>query len=286
MKKRIPSSGLFLLAWMLVAAVNGAVLSGVAYNRSGPPEARIVLSERELPLAYRRHEENSGLALRLAWRTIGEDDERYVRRSSPAWLTPAKLQALGFDLPQIQETDKKGAAGRAPLPKEVFVVLEFDGPAYREALARTAEDLHQARNLHRAHPENEKLREAYQAAETRLKRERLSASRLFVVDAGHDAARLRTLFPDRTRYIIARGLVRAGYHRADRGWRPVGTIGRLLVESIHVALPYRKPLETLTGGDRYRKTAHAPPRYQVELIYGRRFEPWIAAVMGMGGKGG
>ena len=83
MKKRIPSSGLFLLAWMLVAAVNGAVLSGVAYNRSGPPEARIVLSERELPLAYRRHEENSGLALRLAWRTIGEDDDRYGRRSIP-----------------------------------------------------------------------------------------------------------------------------------------------------------------------------------------------------------
>ncbi len=56
----------------------------------------------------------------------------------------------------------------------------------------------------------------------------------------------------------------------------------------HCGWPGGRSAKTMsvTSGDRYRKTEPAPPRYQVELIYGRRFEPWIAAVMGMGGKGG
>lgn len=280
MKMRIPSSGLFLAAFVLVAAANMVVLSGVAYNRSGAPEAQVLLSEREVPLPYRPHEENSGLALRLVWRTLGEDDDRYAWRSSPAWLTPAKLRALGFDLPETAGTGGPTAHGRSPLPREAFIVLELDGPAYREALARAVKEFQEARELHQAHPANEKLREAFHAAQTQLERERVSGSRLFAIDAGRDAARLRQAFPDRTRFIIARGLVRAGYdHHEDRR-RVRGAISRLVVESIHISRAHRRSLEALLN--RAPKAAPSRPRYGVELAYGRRCEPWVVAIVPIG----
>lgn len=65
MKKRLSAKTLFILAFIMIAAVNGIVLSGVAYNRSGDPNAVVVLSERELNLPYWR---NQGRTAAWPWR--------------------------------------------------------------------------------------------------------------------------------------------------------------------------------------------------------------------------
>ena len=167
--KQLPSrSLLLLLALVLIVTANAFVLSGVVYNRSGPPDAQVVLTERELALPYRSHEENSGLALRLDWRVLGEEGDRYAWRSSPPWLTPAKLKALGFDLPEDPEARANDRYARTPLPKEVYIVLEQDGPFYRETLERVAAALATARDLKQAHPENDGLREAFESAQKRF----------------------------------------------------------------------------------------------------------------------
>lgn len=281
MKPPITRQGLFILAFVLVVAVNGIVLSGVAFNRSGTPEAEVILSERELPLPYRRHEENSGLALRLTWRTLGEEDDDRGWRSSPAWLGAEKLQALGFDLRSDGNGDGDRRSAKTPLPRKVLIVLENDGPAYREAVRRAAIALREAEDLVRVNPDNEKIREQFEQAEKHLRRERLTASRLFAVDAGRDPAILRRAYGDRTRFIIARGLVKPTYRYEKNKTRVSGYISGLVVENIHVPLALRERLDDILGAQQSRRTDFAPPRYEVGLAYGRRFEPWVVSVKGL-----
>jgi hypothetical protein len=230
-----------------------------------------------LPLAYRLHEENSGLALRLAWRVLDEADG-HGWRPSPAWLTAEKLRTLGFDLPDNTAPRSDDRYAPAPLPRKVFIVLEQDGPSRRKALERAAKALATARDLKQAHPENEDLHEAFEAARKRFAHEQVAASRLFAVDAAADPEALRKIYSDRSRFIIAAGLVRAGYRYEGNQWRVNGTISRLVIERIHVPLVLRQPLDTILDRDRLKTKAPAPPRYEVVLAYGRRFEPWIVSV--------
>ena len=277
MKWRYSSRALFVLGFAVLAATNIAVLSGVAYNRSGDPETRITLTERELPLLYDVFEENSGLALRLAWRALPtEEDERQYRGwGFPAWLTADKLRALGFSLDDDPGNDDDRAHTKAPIPKEVFVVLEQEGVAYRGAVARAERALAREEGLYRANSGDKQLRGNFEAAEKRLQRERITESRLFAVDAGLDPAGLRSSYADRGRFIITRGLVKPAYYYNNKKKHVRGTILRLSVEGIHVPLAQRDVFEAVLVEEKSKNTSLIPPRYRVELAYGRRFEPWI-----------
>ena len=279
MKWRYSSRALFVLAFAVLAATNIAVLSGVAYNRSGDPETRITLTERELPLLYDVFEENSGLALHLAWRALPtEEDERPYRGwGGPAWPTADKLRTLGFSLDDDPGNDDDGALTKAPIPREVFIVLELEGAAYREAVARAERALVREEGLYRANSGDKQLRENFEAAEKRLQRERIAESRLFAVDAGRDPAGLRRTYSDRGRFIIAKGLVKPAYHFENKVKRVRGTILRLSVEGIHVPLAQRGVFDGVLAEEKSRGASLAPPRYRVELAYGRRFEPWIVS---------
>ena len=239
--------GLFALGFAVLAATNIAVLAGVAYNRSGTPETLITLSERELPLPYYRNEENSGLALHLDWRVLGaeENDASYRRWGYPAWLTADKLAALGFAIDAAPEADPHGSRPRAPLPKEVFIVLEKDGPAYREAIRRAEQTLAREEKRLDADRADKQRQEAVDNAAKSLEKERIAASRLFAVDAGLDPGRLRETYADRTRFIIARGLVKPVYDYEKKRRRVRGSIQRLSVETIHVPLKHREILDAL-----------------------------------------
>ena len=96
----------------LVLGGNAFALIGVAYNRSGAPDAQVELSERELvsPPRYAIHErENSGLALQIAWRLDYGPQHTYsghVRhRSGAPWLDRDKLKSLGFKLAAAPELE-------------------------------------------------------------------------------------------------------------------------------------------------------------------------------------
>jgi hypothetical protein len=96
---------------ILVLVANVWVLVGVARNRAGRPDAELELTERELRLV-RLGEENSGVALDLEW-----EGPRPRPPDAPAgWFDEAKLRELGFD---------PGQFSRASLPKDAFVVLEY-----------------------------------------------------------------------------------------------------------------------------------------------------------------
>jgi hypothetical protein len=114
-----------------------------------------------------------------------------------------------------------------------------------------------------------------------------SDSRLFVIDAGNDAATLRTRYPDRTRYIITPAKVRLRLIQANSAknrQQPVlsGYVDEILTDTIHVPRERLGVLASLKPDAQYfyydGMKENFTPRYRVMLKYGRRHEPWVAEV--------
>jgi hypothetical protein len=254
----------------LVLGGNAFALIGVAYNRSGAPDAQVELSERELvsPPRYAIHErENSGLALQIAWRLDYGPQHTYsghVRhRSGAPWLDRDKLKSLGFKLaaaPELETVITRRADN--VLPREAYIVLEFDGAAYRAAVEVARAELATAQAIAEEDPELKENTNHLVGALRRLDREEHESSRLFAVDAGSDMEALRARYRDRAHYIILPGEVRLGVSDEDYIGYPTLTLSH-----IHVPLEYRDVV--------VREEQGREPKYRVQLAVGKRAEPWI-----------
>ena len=253
---------LLAIAAVVAVAAPFLVLLASARNRAAEPEAEVVLTERELRLVP-RGEGRRWAVLRLDWNR----DLQWTQKE-PGWFDGPKLAALGFDT-RLPASDPRasGFYGWQPA-REVFLALEFDGPA------AAAADL--------AYPKDV-----------------ASRSRLHPVDAALDEGALRARHPDRHRVLVVRAVVTAeSYSRWDPETRKTsppflrGRIQRLLVEEIQVPREKRALLDALAAGEALPAGAGATstaatasgrpsaevPRYEVVLRTGRRLEPWVAEV--------
>lgn len=246
---------------LLIVISNAVALIGVSYNRSGDPESQLKLSQRELwqPFRYGLDEERGGIVLDLRWRVLTEElggmyyGDNY---GAPLWLDKAKLASLGFDVSRGPDMPAGRRYHEKQLPKEVMVVLEFDGPAYQKALVRA-----------RARAEADQLR-----------REETINSRLFAVDAGLDAVLLREKYPDRTRYAIVRGSVRLQFEGNRTGDAQLtGHITDLHNHRVSVPHEFRDAIVALPRASMYGSAAENVPPFQATVAFGRRLEPWIIA---------
>lgn len=269
MKITVSSRWLFSIGLVLIVVTNIVALSGVAANRAGAPEALITLTERELPIKW-RHEENSALALQLDWRALSKnyDDLGYYDWRSPGWFTAEKLQELEFKIDNDPTRD---------ITKEVFIVLEFNGEPYREAVKRAEMTLEKEKGLFELNSDDQRLRDNFEYAEKRLQRERLAESRLFAIDAGLDPVQLRGEYADRKRFIITKGLVTPRHYYREDKEEIGGFIRKLSVENIHVPRKVGQDLDAILLGKKWTGKVR-PPRYQVQLAYGNRLEPWIVSI--------
>jgi hypothetical protein len=248
----------------LILAGNAVALIGVAYNRSGEPDAVVELSERELvaPFDFPAARENSGLTLILQWRTAGTllpGGLAMPDVGETGWLDRAKLTELGFDITEPDENDARGT--RPPLPREAWIVFELDGPARQAALAAREAALAAARQLQADNPGKPEFEQRAEFAQHQLEEERDRNSRLFAIDAGRDRAELRRRYADRARYLVLSGEIRLGYSQSS----VTGFISRLDVSTLHVPLAERAAIEP--GG-----------KYTVTVAFGKRAEPWIVEV--------
>jgi hypothetical protein len=259
----------------LIGLTNAVALGGAAYNRSGEPESALSLTERELrpPYVWTGRNEDSGLALRLQWRVlpgdghdIGSDYFAYDG-GIPAWLDAPKMASLGFDVKLFtQGADlKRSSLYQRQLPRDVLVVLELDGPAYRESLERAA------RAAKAVEAKNERG-EGKQAAAELMDRESRRNSRLFAVDAGLDRAALRSKFPDRTGYAIVRAQVRPTWSPKSKA--SAGFLSDVSAGEVNVPLEMRSAFEgvaPISYGRMIGEDAH----FEAKLAFGRRLEPWL-----------
>ncbi|MDX5373933.1 MAG: DUF4824 family protein [Pseudomonadaceae bacterium] len=263
-----PRHGL-LAGLALILLSNAVALGGAWYNRQGEAESRLQLSEREL---WRSHDgprrENSGLSLYLDWRTPRdpEDGQRYSRQS----LDEATLLQLGFAPHAGSEQH-----WRQPRERQALIVLELDGPAYRTELGVVEQELLQAEKMLAFTPDNRQLQEQAEQARKALERERTRASRLFAIDAGTDLHALRQRYPDRSRYAIVGGTVRAWCACGNKQpHRLRGQIDTLHIASLNVPAAWRPALTEEMP--RRHDSEQLPLR--VEVSFGQRLEPWISAL--------
>ncbi len=246
-------------ALVLLVLVNGLVLAGAAWNRSGMPDATLILTERELPMSMWLPEPdgNSGISLRL----------RVPFRGDYAWLDEVKLRALGFDLARPE-----GGMVKEPLSRRAYVVLEYDGAAWAARLRQKEEALAE---LSAQIAKGEATEQQRKYAQQQLKRMRSQESRLVAIDAGTDAVALRARYPDGGQYLITPAEFDVGYRYRSPGESDAKTRGyirRILVDSIHVPAAHHQAIKQAA-----RRGANGPG-YRVTLHYGRRHEPWIAGV--------
>lgn len=254
----------------LIVAVNAFVLAGVTWNRSGAPASALTLAQRELslPYAFGLDGERGGIDVALLWRAPMRDDNaeaaydmHYGR--GPDWLDADKLRELGFDLKDERDAYRQ--------KREVYVVLELAGASWQAALAQAQRRLDRA--LARSSTDRQDADELKSAQEA-MKYEQDKASRLFAVDAGLDAAALRQRYTELRSHAIVAATVTPSVTVIEGKTLFSGHIGELSVARISVPHALRGAME---GIDR---TALDSGRaaFDMDVSWGRRFEPWITAV--------
>jgi len=238
---------LILSAGAIVLITQASALLSVSQNRRDAPGGTIELTERELHLP-RADSESTAIFLELEWDTLTAPDDR---RRRPLWLDAVKLSKLGFDCHIPVTHPRASAYYRSLAARPVFVVLEYEGQAWKDA------------------PSDRRRR-----------------TRLFAIDAGRNANELREQYADMNRFIIARGLV--GLTFQDRSVsdykllpqpRLQGQIDRIMPNQIFVPLPYSKTLQGLrVRNESAQDSDEREPRFAATISWGRHHEPWVTAI--------
>jgi hypothetical protein len=275
---------LTIISVLFLLLINIIALAGIVYNRSGTPLTSIELTERELPVrySYSKSNENSGLSLALAWQTLdtyGDRGYQFTHYGSPSWLDDKKLTALGFDMEKINRNTKRDSGSVYNKTRVATLVLEYQGASYRKALELAEDRVIALKKNVVKDPADAQLSNRLKRRENELARDKISGTRLFVIDAGLDTQALMKKYPDQSKYLFMQGKIGLFW---DQG-TIVGRIRGLLIGDVHVPLPLSTQLSGLSTGaryDRYDKTP-VPPGYRVRLNIGKRFEPWVVSVAPM-----
>ena len=134
---------------LLLLAANLAALGGVAWNRSGEAESKLVLSQRELQRNWSYgfwSEENSGVELRLS----------FARRTASRPMTSRPRCRPSRCAPSVSASRTRSTKRRTALPpptgKTGATGPELDGPAYRREVRLAEERLAETRARSKALP--------------------------------------------------------------------------------------------------------------------------------------
>ena len=246
---------LVLAAAAVVVASNAWTLVSSTRNRSEAIGGTVELTERELRLPPLLGD-STALFLELKWDVPSTDPGEH---RAPDWLTPAKLEELGFDcrMPPASPDAHDHYSAVPPVP--VYLVLEYEGDAWKNA---------------RFDPDR--------------------TTRLFAVDAGREASRLRDKYRDPKRNIIVQATVRLMYQdRSFRDGKPLpeprlrGRIETILPDGIFVPRPHCRLLQDLRGHEDGPDDRSArEPRFAVKVSWGRAYEPWVEGVRLLTSNGG
>jgi len=277
--------GLFIAVGLLLI-VNTVVLGNVAYNRSGEPDANMKLTERELPVSTGyRHEENSGVSLRINTYHPFYWDREAGDYDAFAWLDRKKLESLGFDFSKPDKNEEQYDYYERQLPRRTFAVLEYGGNAWEAWKKRLEAKLSL---LEQEEKEGKKTAKDLKTMRGNIEGELTAGSHLFIIDVGNDPDALRQQYSDRARYLILPALVRVSYYGSNTSAQvhESGMRGyvELLISEINVPHNLHNQFDSRQHPNTFSTVPpfgpENGPHYQVSLRTGKRFEPWIADIVG------
>ncbi|HWB87286.1 MAG TPA: DUF4824 family protein [Bryobacteraceae bacterium] len=258
----------------LIAAVTvvvGANIIAVGHgllNRTGTPDADIVLTQRELTYyGASGSDDDSGVTLSLTWIDPALRSWPGWPEETDSWLNRQMLEKLGFNCSVDPSSADAGRFYERQRARRAFVALEYDGPAWQAW--RETYDAAQAAQQQRI-PTNSPVNVSS------------IRSHLVAVDADLDARQLRARHPDRGLVILVPAVIAVGLEPVSAmtiaGSRRVMRVrGRIqeIPSFIHVPQPF---------SEEFRRMSQRSPRtgarmtYRVHLRYGRLLEPWVVGV--------
>lgn len=266
---------LLLVGCILLAVVNYSIFHHVKSNQQGQPNARLWLTERELPLLKNPISEDTSLRLGLHWRVLG-DEAAEDRHGTPFWLTGEKLQQLGFPIDSLPADRQSKRLYREKRP--VYIVFEQNGPTFKKAVHQAAQLYEREDGAVKQHPNDKSLRASRLAALKRLQAEEVSLPRLFAVDAGVNPAELKELYSNSSQYFILPGIVQLHVREENNRVMVSGFIDSINLPSVHVPVQFSSAIKALIARHQQSTRQPQPPRYAVLLAWGHHLEPWIDAV--------
>ena len=252
------ASALTAAGVIVIANVFGLVHA--CRNRTGPVEADITLTERELPVSSLPNNRDSIVTLDLRWLDPPWTSHGWVgRQQVGSWLDQKTLQELGFDT-SVAPSDKTAANFYArQRARRAFVALEYEGLAWRKLLEQA---------------DREKRENAGLSQSSVPPYLHESETHLVAIDAASDAERLRNRHLDRNSVIIVPAVVRiAVFHPANPGEPPRPALLSGLVQEIPTSIHVPRPFS-----DSWRGRDRRNLKYRVHLRYGTSLEPWIVAL--------
>lgn len=262
------------LALAVVVLVNLVVLAGVAYNRSGTPDARMVLTARELPASWGfdgigSSGENSGLSLRIDWLRDPEGEQSLFTRE--------KMEALGFQFPSPKQY-ADWEHYKQPLDRMAFALFEYGGARWDMAMKAKQAELAKQMSLAGNDTQRKNLQMSHEHFEK-------TTSRLVLVDLASDPSRLRASYPDGSKFLIAKVKVSVYFYVNNsrrNEYELQAHISTLLPDEVHVPRQFhgliQKGNQLPLWKWKYRQEDGEVPPYQVTLAYGQRLEPWVESV--------
>lgn len=254
-----------LIGLAILIGTNLAALSGVAYNRFGELTSNLALTERELLLAHNvgAQKENSGMSLTINWRTPSKTgDYYYPNNATDISITKEELMALGF-----KELDK--TQNNWPTPLELYWALEFDGALHKVEVNKAIEKHKAALLVYEEQASDNNKREEKRLRDN-LTKERTSKSRLFFIEAAKNYEVLASKYNGQKNILIVKGLARYSYNSNDKTYSL--SLNDLSVSNIMIPLEY---IDIFSGLKREGRNVIQPPRYEVNIHWGARLEPWI-----------
>jgi hypothetical protein len=141
------------LAAALVVVSNLAAWRVAALNRSGEPEAVLVLTERELQLPAKQAE-NTALALSLVFEPPRLRSDGGPRE--PGWFDRAKLESIGFDCRRAVTAESADYYRTRP-PRTTFAALEYGEGSSLESRLSLVDVGNDAAALRRRHPDRRRV---------------------------------------------------------------------------------------------------------------------------------
>jgi hypothetical protein len=255
----------------IVLVSNIAAWGAAARNRSGEPDAVLVLTERELRLPARQAD-NTALTLTLVYEPFRQRGFQETRDAG--WFDQAKLQSIGFDCSK-PVTPENASYYRVRIPRSTYAALEFEGDAWRaqvEGAGREPQvDSPMVRPGGATRP----------GAAGPAPRDPLLESHLVPIDVDNDPVALRARHPDRHRVAIVEATAAIRYV-GNLGQAPflAGTVTSVLPGEINVPREWRSLLEGLQSDEQagvWPPPQHEP-RFRATVTWGKRLEPWVSNV--------
>lgn len=240
-----------LVAAALPVLFTAATLSAVAWNRSRPV-GPMDLTEREAWLSLRLGDDTRR-TMSLQW----QDDE--LRQG----MTCARVAAAGFECDRAPTDPGAPEYFRRLSRRTAYVALELGGAAF-ESHVRAAE----RRN---ADVGNDPSRRWERVDIEAL---RATGSRLVLVDFSRDAETLRQRYPDGRRHLILPAILRLRV--SERNAAPpelAADFDVWLARGVHIPSELADKVPSA-----YDPSNRGRTPFRIQLMNGRRFEPWIADI--------